>query len=126
MYAPSRPIPGNRLTGNVPVTQLVSLLALVDAHGFHLTLVLLDLPVKDPATSHLLWQPYRLELAQPQQVSLKIYNLAGQRVATLVSEPLSAGTHSRVLDAAGLASGIYFYRLITERNVFTKKMTLIK
>lgn len=68
----------------------------------------------------------QFRLAEAQQVSLKIYNLAGQRVATLVSEPLSAGTHSRVFDAAGLASGIYFYRLITERNVFTKKMTLIK
>ena len=67
----------------------------------------------------------QFRLAEAQQVSLKIYNLAGQRVATLVSEPLSAGTHSRVFDAAGLASGIYFYRLITERNVFTKKMTLL-
>jgi len=65
-------------------------------------------------------------LAEAQQVSLKIYNLAGQRVATLVNEALSAGTHSKVFDAAGLASGIYFYRLITERNIFTKKMTLIK
>lgn len=68
----------------------------------------------------------QFRLAEAQQVSLKIYNLAGQRVATLVSEPLQPGTHSRVFDADGLASGIYFYRLITEKNVFTKKMTLIK
>jgi len=68
----------------------------------------------------------QFRLAEQQQVKLKIYNLAGQEVATLVNEALSAGTHERVFDAAGLASGIYFYRLITERNIFTKKMTLIK
>jgi len=68
----------------------------------------------------------QFRLAEQQQVKLKIYNLAGQEVATLVNEALSAGTHERVFDAAGLASGIYFYRLITEKNIFTKKMTLIK
>lgn len=42
---------------------------------------------------------------------LKIYDLLGNEVATLVAEKLPAGKHQRVWEAKGLASGVYLYRL---------------
>lgn len=44
-------------------------------------------------------------------VSLKLYNLLGQEVKTLVNERVEAGTRSVMLDASGLSSGVYIYRL---------------
>jgi hypothetical protein len=59
-------------------------------------------------------------------VTLTIYNVAGEKVATLVSENLSAGSYEYQWDAQGLASGVYFYRI--EAGDFTKsrKMLLIR
>jgi hypothetical protein len=59
-------------------------------------------------------------------VSLKIYNLRGQNVATLVDGTLEAGQHNVVWDASYYSSGIYFYRLTAGDKVFTKRMTLLK
>ena len=44
-------------------------------------------------------------------VSLKIYNIQGEEVCTLISERLGAGTHKYNFDASGLTSGVYLYRL---------------
>jgi hypothetical protein len=54
-----------------------------------------------------------IEFALPQAsfVNLKIYDLLGKEVATLVAEKLPAGKHQRVWEAKGLASGVYVYRL---------------
>ena len=59
-------------------------------------------------------------------VTLKIYDALGREVATLVSQELPAGTYVRQWDAAGLASGEYFYRLITKNAVMQKKMILLR
>jgi len=59
-------------------------------------------------------------------VNLDVYNLAGQRVATLVNGYNEAGQHSITWDAANYSSGIYFYKLIAGENVFVKRMTLLK
>jgi hypothetical protein len=59
-------------------------------------------------------------------VSLKIYNVLGQEVATLVSDNLSAGSYKYVWDASDLSSGIYIYRLETNGLVQDKKMILMK
>lgn len=64
-------------------------------------------------------------------VSLKIYNLAGQLVEILVDGPMGAGHHIVDWDAslAGQAvysSGIYFYKLTIGKEIFTKRMTLLK
>jgi len=59
-------------------------------------------------------------------VNLSVYNLMGQRVATLVSEAKTAGTHSVRWNAAGAASGMYYYRLEVNGQSITRKMTLIK
>jgi photosystem II stability/assembly factor-like uncharacterized protein len=58
-------------------------------------------------------------------VSLKIYDILGREVSTLVSEKLPAGTYSRQWNASDFPSGVYFYRLqgnFTE----TKKLTVLK
>ncbi len=60
-------------------------------------------------------------------VTLKIYNLLGQEVATLVSERSTAGTYKYDWDASGFASGIYPYRLKTEAGFMqVRKLVVIK
>jgi hypothetical protein len=69
-----------------------------------------------------------IEFSIPQSgyVSLKVLNILGQEVATLVSEYQSAGRYSHVWNADGFPSGTYFYRLQTGTSIEIKKLTLIK
>jgi predicted extracellular nuclease len=59
-------------------------------------------------------------------VSLKVFNILGKEVATLVNETKSAGNYSVDFNAAGLSSGVYFYQLTTDNFTATKKFTLMK
>ena len=59
-------------------------------------------------------------------VKLEVFNLLGQKVATIIDAPRSAGNHAIKFDASNLSSGIYLYRLSTENFVETRKMNLIK
>ena len=60
-------------------------------------------------------------------VSLTIYNVTGEKVETLVSENLAAGSYEYQWNARGLASGVYYYRLETDHGFMqTKKMLLIR
>jgi predicted GH43/DUF377 family glycosyl hydrolase len=59
-------------------------------------------------------------------VTLKVFNILGEEVATLVSERLAAGNYNYDWDASGLASGVYLYRIQTENYVEAKKMVLMK
>ena len=59
-------------------------------------------------------------------VTLIIYDVIGREVTTLVNTELPAGIHTVEWNATKLSSGVYFYRLVTPKNVFVKKMTLIK
>lgn len=59
-------------------------------------------------------------------VSLKVYDLLGKEVATLVNEPQQAGTFDVVFDGSILASGVYYYQLITGELNATKKLMLTK
>ncbi|MFI5236311.1 MAG: glycosyl hydrolase family 18 protein [Ignavibacteriales bacterium] len=68
----------------------------------------------------------QFSLTNAAQVELKIYNLLGENVATLVNENLNAGLHSVNWDASKEASGIYLYQLRSGSKVITKKMTLTK
>ena len=65
-------------------------------------------------------------LPQASDVRLDVFNLLGQQVALLVNERVQSGTHSVKFDAGNLSSGIYIYRLQTERFTQTRKMLLIK
>lgn len=71
------------------------------------------------------------DLPEDAEVSLKVYNLVGQEVATLKdNEKYDAGTHQVEFNAADFASGVYFYRILAQSGgkTFTdvKKMILIK
>lgn len=59
-------------------------------------------------------------------VSLKIFDMSGKEVMSLVNEARTAGYYSVSFNAANLSSGIYFYTLSAGNFVSTKKMTLIK
>jgi hypothetical protein len=61
-----------------------------------------------------------------QKVSLKIYDLVGREVASLVDEWKGAGDYSVDFNASNLASGIYFYKLNTGDYSAVNRMTLIK
>lgn len=66
------------------------------------------------------------DLPESADVRLEVYNIQGQRVATLVNATQNAGTHSITIDAGNLASGVYLYRLRAGNTVLTQKMTLVK
>ncbi|HOT97953.1 MAG TPA: T9SS type A sorting domain-containing protein [bacterium] len=59
-------------------------------------------------------------------VMLKVFNLLGEEVATLVSEQRAAGIHRHNWDASGLANGIYLYRLEAGEFVQSKKLVLMR
>jgi C1A family cysteine protease len=59
-------------------------------------------------------------------VDLSIYNMLGQKVATLVSEKQPAGAYKIEWDAAGFASGVYLYRLQVKNYSETKKLILLR
>ncbi len=67
---------------------------------------------------------YQLPVAS--EVSLKVYDVLGREVATLVSGRQEAGRYSVPFNAASLSSGVYFYRLQSGSFVETKKMMLVK
>ena len=58
--------------------------------------------------------------------SLKIYNSIGQEVAVLVNGNIKAGVYQKIFNAAGLPSGIYFYKFAANGFSDVKKMSLIK
>jgi hypothetical protein len=60
------------------------------------------------------------------EVTLKVYNVLGDEVTTLVNEEKSAGSYEVKFDASQLSSGIYFYKLQAGLFVETKKMMLIR
>ena len=65
-------------------------------------------------------------IVKPEFVTLKVYNILGQEVATLVNEVKAPGIYSVRFDASNLSSGVYIYKLQTESFTATKKMILQK
>ena len=59
-------------------------------------------------------------------VILKVFNILGEEVKSLVSEERAPGTYTVKWDASGNASGVYFYRLQAGGFVDTKKLLLIR
>ena len=59
-------------------------------------------------------------------VTLKIFNLLGQEVVTLVSDKLDPNNYKFVWDASNFSSGIYFYKLVSGGYVEIKKMVLLQ
>jgi hypothetical protein len=59
-------------------------------------------------------------------VTLKVFNMLGQEVATILSEQLATGRYEIKWDATGIGSGVYFYRLQSGKFTDTKKLILLK
>jgi hypothetical protein len=59
-------------------------------------------------------------------VTLKVYDVLGREVATLVDEEMSPGTYEVVWDASGMASGVYLYTMRAGDFVSTKKLVLLR
>lgn len=68
----------------------------------------------------------RYALKQAGAVKIELYNTLGQKVRTLVDEVKPAGTYTLQVDAASLASGVYFYRIQTSEFQQTRKMVLMR
>jgi hypothetical protein len=68
----------------------------------------------------------RFKIKDSKYVSLKIYDVQGKEIATLVNENLKAGTYEMEFNAKGLSSGIYYYRLTAGDFSETNKMILVK
>jgi hypothetical protein len=66
------------------------------------------------------------DLPKESRVSLKVFDTLGREVATLVNEDQKAGYKSTVWNGAGLASGIYYYRLQAGDFTATRKLLLLK
>ena len=65
-------------------------------------------------------------LDRKSDVSLKVFNVLGQEVATMVNGTMGAGVQSVRFDAGNLSSGVYFYRLKANGQVLTRAMALTK
>ncbi len=68
----------------------------------------------------------RYSIAHPSNVTLQVFDLTGNIVATLANGRQSAGSYSVTWDASNHTSGIYFYRLTADNRSLTGRMLLIK
>jgi hypothetical protein len=66
------------------------------------------------------------EIPKRGHVTIKIYNILGKEIRTIVNEVLSPGKYKTVFNADNLSSEIYFYKLVIGANTAVKKMVLIK
>jgi hypothetical protein len=92
---------------------------------------------QDPLpTEHALSQNYpnpfnpttTISYSLPQQsfVRLEVFNVVGERVAMLVNEERGAGNHAVTFNAAGMSSGVYFYRLSAGDFVGVRKLVIVR
>ena len=65
-------------------------------------------------------------IVSPEFTSLRIYDVVGREVATLVDENLQPGLYTRVWDGGTAAGGIYFCRLTAGKFTAVKKLILVR
>ncbi|MBK8946972.1 MAG: T9SS type A sorting domain-containing protein [Ignavibacteriae bacterium] len=65
-------------------------------------------------------------IPENSQVAIKIYNILGSEIATLVNAKQNSGNYEIAFNASNLASGVYFYTLSTDKFSQTKKMILLR
>ncbi|MBL7075687.1 T9SS type A sorting domain-containing protein, partial [candidate division KSB1 bacterium] len=68
----------------------------------------------------------KFDVVDPGHLSLKVYNILGQEVTTLVDQQMEPGFHSIRWNATGVATGVYFYRIEVNDFVKIRKMVLLK
>jgi hypothetical protein len=66
------------------------------------------------------------QLAGTSNVKLVVYDMTGKEISILVNANLPAGNYKVDFNAANYSSGVYFYKLVTEKFSDTKKMILVK
>jgi hypothetical protein len=103
----------------------VSLITAVDENG-----------VKQIPLTYKLYQNYpnpfnpsttiQFDIPKLSKVTLKIIDMLGREVATLVDEQLQPGEHKVIFDTGKLPSGVYFFRMDAEEFSATKKLMLLK
>jgi hypothetical protein len=65
-------------------------------------------------------------VANAGHVTLRVYDILGREIATLVNKDLTAGNHSVEFNASKFASGAYFYKLTSGSKTIVKKMMILK
>jgi hypothetical protein len=68
----------------------------------------------------------KYNLPAPAKVTLSIYNIAGERVATLINGETQSGLNKIVWDARNFSSGIYYYEIKSKNFYQTRRMVLLK
>lgn len=68
----------------------------------------------------------KFSIANSQLTILKVYDLLGREVATLVNEVKAPGLYEVSWDASGMASGVYIYRLQSGQNTISRKLLLLR
>ncbi len=68
----------------------------------------------------------KYQIPKPGLVTLKIYDVLGKEVATLVNETQHQGSYNAIFDASRLASGVYIYRIQANNHISNRKMLLMK
>jgi hypothetical protein len=68
----------------------------------------------------------KLALPKAAKINLIVYNLLGEKIATLLDEDKEAGFYDVQFDASSFSSGIYIYKLTADEFIKTKKMTVMK
>ncbi len=66
------------------------------------------------------------DVPELQNVSVKIFNITGQLIETLINGNIESGKHEVIWDAGNLPSGIYFVQLKSGEKTITQKLTLLK
>lgn len=68
----------------------------------------------------------KFAIPQSEFVTIKVYDILGKEITTLINEELNAGSHTKIWDAKNLSSGVYFYKLQAGKFSETKKMILVR
>ncbi|MBI2427424.1 MAG: phosphodiester glycosidase family protein [Ignavibacteriales bacterium] len=68
----------------------------------------------------------QFQIPYTSQTALKVYDILGREIATIINQELNAGTHRIEWDSSLVSSGVYFYRLTAGNYVSTKKMVVAK
>lgn len=65
-------------------------------------------------------------VAKTEKVEIRVYDMLGKEVQTLINEVKNPGSYNIMFNAANLSSGVYFYRIVAGNFTDVKKMTLVK
>ncbi|MBC8044127.1 MAG: T9SS type A sorting domain-containing protein, partial [Rhizobacter sp.] len=106
------------------------------AYPVNTTLKVIEIGNGLPSASYKLSQNYpnpfnpsttiNYQISQAGNVSLKVYDVLGREVATLVNQKQNAGSYQVQFNASRLSSGVYFYKLQAGNFAESRKLTLVK